>query len=55
VDETEMYHVFNLGIGMTLIVSAEKADAVLRAVNRGGVEAWSIGEIVRGRGTCRVV
>lgn len=54
VDETEMYHVFNMGIGMTLIVAADRADAIVRAAKRGGVEAWAIGEIVRGAGVCRV-
>lgn len=54
VDETEMYHVFNMGIGMTLIVSGDRADAVLRAAKRSGIKGWVIGEIVRGSGVCRV-
>ncbi len=54
VAEAEMYHVFNMGIGMTLIVAADRADAVRRAVRRAGVDAWLIGEITRGTGRCRV-
>jgi len=30
VDEAELYQVFNMGIGMTLIVAGDKADAALR-------------------------
>jgi phosphoribosylformylglycinamidine cyclo-ligase len=55
VDEGELYQVFNMGIGMTLIVSAAKADAALRFIRARGQAAWFIGEIVRGSGKARVV
>jgi phosphoribosylformylglycinamidine cyclo-ligase len=55
VEESELYQVFNMGIGMTLIVAAEKADAALRLIRARGQAAWIIGEIVRGMGTARVV
>jgi phosphoribosylformylglycinamidine cyclo-ligase len=32
--EEEMYQVFNMGIGMTVIVAAEQADAVLRQIRK---------------------
>lgn len=54
IDEAEMYQVFNMGVGMTAVVAAEKADAVLKAVLRRGTAAWMIGEIARGSGVCRV-
>jgi phosphoribosylaminoimidazole synthetase len=40
----EMYRVFNMGIGMVVVVPAEAADAALRS----GVDGWRIGELVAG-------
>lgn len=55
VEEAEMYQVFNMGIGMVLVVASEAAEAILRLVRRTGLEAWSIGEITSGTGRCRLV
>jgi len=48
VDEEEMYHVFNMGIGMVVIVAKYYAAAVMRRFRRQGVEPFLIGEVVRG-------
>ncbi len=50
VDGTELYQVFNMGIGMTMVAEGEKADAVLRAIQKAGHPAWIIGEVSKGRG-----
>ena len=42
----EMARVFNLGIGYTLIVRAPQADAVLDALNAGGLLGRRIGTVV---------
>ena len=55
VDDAELYQVFNMGIGKTLIVAAEKADEILRAIKRQKHRAWVIGEITKGRGRVRVI
>ncbi len=55
VDEAELYQVFNMGIGMTLTVAADKADAVLRFVRAQKHRAWIVGEVVKGTGVARVV
>jgi phosphoribosylformylglycinamidine cyclo-ligase len=55
VEERELYQVFNMGIGMTLVIAAEKADAALRFIRARGQAAWIIGEIVRGAGLASVV
>jgi phosphoribosylformylglycinamidine cyclo-ligase len=55
VPEPELYQVFNMGIGMTLIVSAGKADAILRFIRSRKQPAWLIGDVVKGKGTARVV
>lgn len=48
-DEEEMYEVFNMGIGMVLIVSEYYAAAVMRRIQRSGVECCVIGNVVRGK------
>lgn len=55
VAELEMYQVFNMGIGMTLIVSADKADAVLRSIKGSKYRAWTIGEVTKGKGVVELV
>jgi phosphoribosylformylglycinamidine cyclo-ligase len=54
VPEAELYQVFNMGIGMVAIVSADKADAVLKFIRAQKQKAWLIGEVVKGNGTARV-
>lgn len=54
VPEDELYQVFNMGIGMTIIVAAERAEAVLRFLG-ARQRAWLIGEVIKGRGSARVV
>ena len=54
VAEAELYQVFNMGIGMVLIVAADRAAAVLAAIHRRKHHAWIIGEVVRGQGRARI-
>ncbi len=55
VPEKELYQVFNMGIGMTLIVDAGQAAAVMRMARGHRHQAWPIGEVARGSGRARVV
>lgn len=55
VPEAELYQVFNMGIGMVAIVSADKADAVLKFIRAQKHRAWIVGEVVKGKGEARVV
>ena len=55
VPDDELYQVFNMGIGMLSIVSADQADAVLKFIKTQKHNAWIIGEVVKGRGVARVV
>jgi phosphoribosylformylglycinamidine cyclo-ligase len=54
VPDEELYQVFNMGIGMVSIVSAEKAKAVLKFIRAQKHDAWLIGEVVKGSGEARV-
>ncbi len=55
VPDAELYQVFNMGIGMVALVSADKADAVLRTIRAQQHKAWLIGEVVKGKAKVRLV
>jgi phosphoribosylformylglycinamidine cyclo-ligase len=50
VDIDEMYHTFNMGVGMVLVVDAKDADAVLKAPEIAAFEPKKIGYIKEGTG-----
>ncbi len=54
VPDEELYQVFNMGIGMVAIVSADQADAVRKFIKSQKHNAWLIGEVVKGKGEARV-
>ncbi len=45
IPERDMFNTFNMGVGMSMIVSRESADAALDALRAEGVDAYPIGEI----------
>ena len=45
IDSHEMYRVFNNGIGLVVIVSAEDADRAMEAFKAEGEKVFRIGEI----------
>jgi len=51
VEREEMYRVFNMGIGLILIVPSQSATAVLKKAAELGDQGWKIGEIVPSSGT----
>ena len=55
VPEEELYQVFNMGIGMVIIVPEPKASAVLKSIHDEKHQAWLIGEVVKGSGRARVL
>ncbi len=55
VPEEELYQVFNMGIGMTFIVAADEAKAVLKTIHAQKHPAWVIGEVVKGTGEAKVI
>ena len=50
IDATEMYNVFNMGIGFVLIVDQNDKDEVLNTLKEQNEEAYVIGEITKGSG-----
>jgi phosphoribosylformylglycinamidine cyclo-ligase len=54
VSDAELYQVFNMGIGMTMIVAGDRAEEVLGFVRGTGQKAWLIGEVIKGKGVARI-
>jgi phosphoribosylformylglycinamidine cyclo-ligase len=54
VPREEMLRTFNCGIGMVLVVKADKAEAALAALKAAGEEVLEIGEIAAAQGAPRV-
>ncbi len=48
ISERDMFNTFNMGVGMTLVVSAETADKALAVLKEKGEDAYVIGKIVKG-------
>ncbi len=48
VDDEEMYRVFNMGIGLILVVPADVGARIIPALAAYGDQAWEIGVIVAG-------
>ncbi|MBR6115088.1 MAG: phosphoribosylformylglycinamidine cyclo-ligase [Oscillospiraceae bacterium] len=49
IPERDMFNTYNMGVGMSLIVSRDTADAALAALRAAGEDAYFIGEIVTGQ------
>lgn len=55
VERDEMYRVFNMGIGLVVIVRASDRDAALRVLRRAQAEPRPIGWVERGAGRVRLM
>jgi phosphoribosylformylglycinamidine cyclo-ligase len=48
VDDAEMFNVFNMGVGLVLVVSPYYAESIQQQVAKIGLESWPIGRAVEG-------
>ena len=48
IDRDEMYHVFNMGIGFTLIVRPTFVESIRRQLTNAGSEHWIVGSVKAG-------
>ncbi len=48
IPERDMFNTFNMGVGMALVVPADKADEAVRILNAAGEKAVILGEITNG-------
>ncbi|NLC96090.1 MAG: phosphoribosylformylglycinamidine cyclo-ligase [Erysipelotrichaceae bacterium] len=49
-DENEMFNVFNMGIGMAVVVDKDDVNAVLEILENNNEKAYVIGEVINGNG-----
>ena len=54
VPRREMFNTFNMGIGMTVVVSKDEADKALEALKAAGEQPVRLGEIVAGEDKVRI-
>ena len=47
IDERDMFNTFNMGVGMSIVVSKEQADLALSTLRLAGEDAYIIGEVIR--------
>ena len=48
IPERDMFNTYNMGVGMSIVVSAEDAEKALEVLKANGEDAYVIGEIVKG-------
>ena len=54
VSDQELFHVFNMGIGMTAIVKSSRVKEMLAFIRARSQRCWLIGEVLPGKGRVRV-
>jgi phosphoribosylformylglycinamidine cyclo-ligase len=55
IDDREMYHTLNMGIGMVLIVESGMVNPVKIKLSGFKLKSWVIGEIQKGKKSVRIV
>jgi phosphoribosylformylglycinamidine cyclo-ligase len=50
IPERDMFNTFNMGVGMTVIVSNEDAEKAIEVLKAAGEDAYILGETVKGEG-----
>jgi phosphoribosylformylglycinamidine cyclo-ligase len=48
VAEEEMFRVFNMGIGMVIVINPEYTDKIIDELNLCGEKVYKIGKIIEG-------
>ncbi len=55
INDKEMHTVFNMGIGMILVVKKQETDYVRRIISRYKIKTYIIGEIVKSKSKVRII
>ena len=55
VAEEEMYRVFNMGIGLVVVVSADQASMINKALTSAGEKVYQIGRVVEGKRQIKLI
>jgi phosphoribosylformylglycinamidine cyclo-ligase len=49
IEDKEMYHTFNMGVGMVLVVAPGSEKSVISKLSEFKLKAWIIGEVIKGK------
>ncbi len=55
IEDREMYHTFNMGCGMVLIVEPASAKTIIQKLAEFKLKAWVVGEVVKGNKQVEIV
>lgn len=55
ISERDMFNTFNMGVGMSIVVSPEDAEKAVEILKANGEDAYIIGEIVKAEGKIEIV
>jgi phosphoribosylformylglycinamidine cyclo-ligase len=55
ISERDMFNTYNMGVGMSVVVSAAEADKALQILRDHGVDAYLIGEIIESEDKITIV
>ena len=50
IPERDMYNTYNMGVGMSIVVSAQDADKAIEVLKANGQDAYRLGVVVEGEG-----
>lgn len=49
IDQEEMYQVFNMGVGLVLVVSSLHVNRVRSIIEQSGLDCWQLGQVAQGQ------
>ncbi len=55
IEDKEMFHTFNMGVGMVLIAAPEFTNKIISKLAGSKIKSWVIGEVVRGRKQVEII
>jgi len=55
IDDIEMYHTLNMGIGLVLIVQKEKAGGIMQKLSELKLKSWIIGQAAKGNKEVQII
>ena len=55
ISEHDMFNTYNMGVGMSVVVSAAEADKAVKILQDNGVDAYVIGEITEGEHKIEII
>lgn len=55
IEDKEMYHAFNMGIGMVLIIRPESEAEIIARLAKFKLKSWVIGEVIKGKKEVEII